>query len=157
MNTINSGPIQSSQTISPYAPLGKPAVGLESSENKDQTLPPVEETNAAEKNRNQPNQKTEAAADDSKRGNGGRDDQKAERNEQEDSQDAEAVIDHDAHQQVGALAATASFRFVAGLDGAPPHDDEKTNERIDAINAVDSFNKAAGQVLPPGSLLDQHS
>lgn len=125
MNTIN-GPSQSYQTPSPYAPLGKPAVGLESLENKDQTLPPVEEASASEKNRNQPHQKTDAASGDAQGGNGKKNSrQAAELTEEEQQQvrelaatDREVRAHEAAHQAVGgSLAGAASFRFAIGPDG----------------------------------------
>ncbi len=125
MNVISGGPSQSYQTPSPYAPLGKPAVGLESLENKDQTLPPVEEASASEKNRNQPNQKTDAVSADAQGGNGKKGKQAAELTEEEQQQvrelaatDREVRAHEAAHQAVGgSLAGAASFRFAIGPDG----------------------------------------
>ena len=124
MNTISS-PSQSILTASPYTPIGKPAVGLESSENKDQALPPVEESSATEKNRNQPNQKADAVSADARGGSGKRERQPSELSEPEQQQVRElANIDREvraheaAHQAVGGtLAGPASFRFVTGPDG----------------------------------------
>lgn len=124
MNPIN-GPSQNYQTPSPYAPLGKPVVGLESLENKDQTLPPVEETSASEKNRNQPNQKADAVSSDAQGGNGKNSKQAAELTEEEQQQvrelaatDREVRAHEAAHQAVGgSLAGAASFRFAIGPDG----------------------------------------
>lgn len=125
MNSIGGIP-QNYQTLVPsYSPLGKPAAGLESAENKDQTLPPVEEGSASEKNRNQPQQKADAVAAD-KQGGKGRDRQSAtELTEPEQKQVRElAATDRDvraheaAHQAVGgSLAGGASFRYVTGPDG----------------------------------------
>lgn len=120
---IGSGPTHQNLTPS-YSPLGKPATGLESPENKDHALPPVEESNAGDKNRYQPNQKTDAASD--KKGGAGSDRQNEELNEAEQQQVREladtdrAVRAHEAaHQAVGgSLAGAASFRFVTGPDGA---------------------------------------
>jgi hypothetical protein len=53
VNTIGTGPILPVQTFSPYSPLGKPAVGLESPDTKDHPLPPVEETAKAAKVENE--------------------------------------------------------------------------------------------------------
>lgn len=128
MNNI-SGPSQSYQSLTPsYTPLGKPAAGLESPENKDQTLPPVEEANASEKNRNQPNQKADAvSSDDGERADSEQKaEQTAELTDAEQQQVRElaatdrAVRAHEAaHQAVGGnLAGAASFRFVIGPDGA---------------------------------------
>lgn len=47
MNINGTGPVQPFVTVSPYSPLGKPAVGQESPDTKDKPLPPVEETEAS--------------------------------------------------------------------------------------------------------------
>jgi hypothetical protein len=47
VNIVGTGPLQPFVTVSPYSPLGKPAVGLESPDTKDKPLPPVEETEAS--------------------------------------------------------------------------------------------------------------
>lgn len=47
MNITGTGPVQPFVTVSPYSPLGKPAVGQESPDTKDKPLPPVEETEAS--------------------------------------------------------------------------------------------------------------
>lgn len=125
MSNIGIGSGQTYQNLVPsYAPLGKPAAGLESVENKDQTLPPVEEANASEKNRNQPNQKTDAIAD-KEDGRSKNRQQSNELTEGELQQVSElAAIDREvraheaAHQAVGgSLAGAASFRFAIGPDG----------------------------------------
>lgn len=126
MNTINSGPIsQSFQIAAPYAPLGKPAAGLESAENKDQTLPPVEETNSSEKNRNQPDQKIDAVSADGRGGQSKGREQATQLTDEEKQQvrelattDRQVRAHEAAHQSVGgSLAGAASFRFVTGPDG----------------------------------------
>lgn len=151
---------QTIQILAPsYAPLGKPAVGLESPENKDQTLPPVEETAAGDKKRNQPNQKADAVSPDAQDDKGKNGRQSPELTEVEQKQVRELdVIDrevraHEAAQQAvgGSLAGAASFRFVPSPEGAR-HAVTSAN-----ASAVDSFTANAGHTLMPGSLLDQRS
>ena len=126
MSSIGIGSGQNYASFTPsYSPLGKPAAGLESVENKDQTLPPVEEGNASEKNRNQSNQKAEAASD-KERGQEKNRQQSNELTEAEQQEVRElAVIDREvraheaAHQAAGgSLAGAVSFRFAMGPDGA---------------------------------------
>lgn len=120
---IGSGPSYQAFTPS-YSPLGKPAVGLESPESKDQTLPPVEETNASEKNRAQSNQKIDAASD--KEESKGKNRQLAEELTEAEQQQVRELTAIDrgvraheaAHQAVGgSLAGAASFHYVTGPDG----------------------------------------
>lgn len=119
------GTVQGLQNSTPsYVPLGKPTAGLESPENKDQTLPPVEESSASEKNRNQPHQKADAATGDQQK-RSGKDRQSGELSDSEKQQVRElaatdrTVRAHEAaHQAVGgSLTGAASFRFVTGPDG----------------------------------------
>jgi hypothetical protein len=49
MNTIGASLGHSPATVSAQAPIGKAPVGLESPQNKNAALPPVEESSAAEK------------------------------------------------------------------------------------------------------------
>ncbi|HET8711035.1 MAG TPA: putative metalloprotease CJM1_0395 family protein [Spongiibacteraceae bacterium] len=125
MNNVG-GITQSFQTLTPsYSPLGKSAAGLESPEAKDQTLPPVEETSAGDKNRNQPNQKADAVSSDKENGRGSHRQQSTGLTEAEQQQarelaatDREVHAHEAAHQAVGGtLAGAASFRFVTGPDG----------------------------------------
>lgn len=126
MSSISIGSGQNHQTFTPsYTPLGKPVAGLESAENKDQTLPPVEESNAGEKARQKPNQKAEAVADkeDGKGKNRESPDELTEAEQQELRElaaiDREVRAHEAAHQAVGgSLAGAASFRFAIGPDGA---------------------------------------
>ena len=150
MNTISGGPTSNFQPISPYAPLGKPAVGLESSENKDHILPPVEEGSEAEKSRDQTHPKTDAVAADTQ--NGG-DKSDAENSEPTEDEQLPARADEAAHQAVNGVVGAPSFRFVTGPD----------NQAAEGVTpvagkaALDRFSEAAGQLLRPGALLDQHS
>lgn len=125
MSSIGIGSGQSYPVVTPsYSPLGKPAAGLESPESKDQTLPPVEESSASQKARQQPNQKAEAASD-KEDGKGKARDSVVELTEAEEQEVRElAEIDREvraheaAHQAVGgSLAGAASFRFAIGPDG----------------------------------------
>lgn len=126
MSNIGIGSGQSYQSLVPsYSPLGKPAAGLESAENKDQTLPPVEESSASEKNRNQPNRKAEATSDkeNDKEKNSQQPNELTEAEQQEVRElaaiDREVRAHEAAHQAVGgSLAGAASFRFAIGPDGA---------------------------------------
>ncbi|MFT3931872.1 MAG: putative metalloprotease CJM1_0395 family protein [Spongiibacteraceae bacterium] len=235
MSSIGIGSGPSYQPITPsYSPLGKPAAGLESVENKDQALPPVEESSASDKTRQQPNQKAEATSDKEK-GKGRERDTASELTDAEEQEIRElAVIDREvraheaAHQAVGgSLAGAASFRFAIGPDGkryavggevpitiatsddpqltirnarqvraaalapAQPSAQDRSvaseavqiiaqaqldaalqraatlqaNEQakvdgappVDRSGAVDSFQSNSGQILSPGSLLDQRS
>lgn len=109
-----------------YNPLGKPAVGLESPEAKNQTLPPVEESARAEKNRNQLKDKTdELATDADRRKQRERDAAPGELTDDELKDVRElAAVDREvraheaAHAAVGGnLAGGPSFRFITGPDG----------------------------------------
>lgn len=149
MSTV-SGPSQSYQTLTPsYAPLGKPVAGLESAENKDQTLPPVEEANASEKNRNQLHQKVDAIADDA-HGGGNRD-----KPAEEEQQVSELVAAECAALTPEAAALIAPTPIEIALQRAALQSDH--THVVDAHTAVDSFSAAAGHTLAPGTLLDQRS
>lgn len=155
MSTV-SGPSQSYQTLTPsYAPIGKPVAGLESAENKDQTLPPVEETSASEKNRNHPHEKTDAVSGDAHGGNGGSDQQAAEP-EEEQQQVSELVAAERLALTQNAAQAAAQTRIEIALQRAAMLQGDHTHS-VDAHTAVDSFSAAAGHTLPPGTLLDQRS
>lgn len=158
MSTV-SGPSQNFQTLAPsYAPLGKAAAGLESPENKDQTLPPVEETNASEKKRNQPKQKADTVAGDA-HGGSGSDDQPEPEEEQQQvgalvAAEREALT-HDAAR----LNAQTSIEIAlqrAALQ-ADHGKDADAHTVVDTHTAVDSFSAAAGHTLAPGTLFDQRS
>lgn|SRR5690606_23753886 len=51
MSSISVSPVPPVTTVSFQASIGRPAVGLETPENKNATLPPVEEPTAADKRR----------------------------------------------------------------------------------------------------------
>ena len=154
MNPINGGPGQSYQTPSPYAPFGKPAVGLESPENKDQTLPPVEETSASEKNRNHPNQKADAVSGDA-HGDHGKNDQQSVELTDEEQQAHELANDSDTHaHEAGQFIVQTPIEIAlqrAALQG------DHSKGVIDTHTAVDRFSAAAGHTPTPGSLFDQRS
>lgn len=127
MIAIGAGQAQLPAVTSPYAPLGKSPVGLESPENKDATLPPVEESAAAEKSRaDQASRKTPATNDQS--GQDGSAQSNAASTELDAAEAAQVrdlaaiarkVQAHEAaHATVGgALAGTKSFSYVTGPDG----------------------------------------
>lgn len=125
---INGAGITPLQVTPSYSPIGKPAVGLESPETKDQTLPPVEESNDADKARNQfSGKKAEAVPADSERSKGrqGNTQPSSELSDEELKSVRElAAIDREvraheaAHAAVGgSLAGSPSFRFITGPDG----------------------------------------
>jgi hypothetical protein len=146
------GIAQNSQVLTPsYVPLGKPAAGLESPESKDQTLPPVEETSASEKNRHQPHLKADAVS--------------ADENQRDKEESAHEPTDDESLEHASAaphetLAAsqidTQSALQIALQRAAALHGDH-TQHSVDGAVAVDSFSAASGQTLAPGSLLDQRS
>lgn len=122
-NTI--GPVLPPQALTPsYSPLGRPVVGLESADAKNQALPPVEESGRSDKNRNQTNDRTEAtSADTERRKKGGgspaelTDEERAEVHELAAS-DREVRAHEAAHAAVGGnFAGSPSFRFAIGPDG----------------------------------------
>lgn len=127
MNTIGSGPGILPQTISPYSPVARPAVGLESAEDKVQALPPVEESAASDKNRGQTtDDKVEGATPDGRGGKGRQGEQSAAELTDEERDQVRELAANDrkvraheaAHQAVGgSLAGGASFRFQTGPDG----------------------------------------
>lgn len=141
------------QTLTPsYALPGKSAAGLESPENKDQTLPPVEETNASEKNRHQPHQKAEALSSDHG-GSGAQHQRHPAESEPQSAEEAIAVIE--------AAASAGEFKSAPPLEtelqrAAALHGDN-AQHGVAASTAVDRFNAAAGHTLAPGLLLDQRS
>src|SRR5579862_7323303 len=72
MNIIGAG-LPPQQVAPSYSPLGKPAVGLESPDTKNQTLPPVEESANTDRARNQfTGKKTDEASADAERNKGRR-------------------------------------------------------------------------------------
>jgi hypothetical protein len=123
MNTIGAGVLP--QSITPtYSPLGKPAVGLESPDTKNQTLPPVEESANTDRTRNQFAEKKTDAADDERRGKQGGatpgelSDEEIKNVRELAAIDREVRSHEAAHAAVGgSLAGTPSFRFIVGPDG----------------------------------------
>lgn len=126
MNISGTG-IASPQVTPSYSPLGKPAVGLESPDTKDQTLPPVEESTNSDKTRNRfDGKKTEAVPGDAERNKGRQDNAQASELSEADIKNVRelAAVDREvraheaAHAAVGGnLAGTPSFRFITGPDG----------------------------------------
>jgi hypothetical protein len=123
MSTIGSALPPTSITPS-YSPLGKPAVGLESPEAKNQTMPPVEQSTRPDKNRSQPDNQTDPLDADSRRQRE-RESAPGELSDEELKDVRElAAVDREvraheaAHAAVGgSLAGSASFRFITGPDG----------------------------------------
>jgi hypothetical protein len=126
MNTIGAG-VASLQVTPSYSPIGKPAVGLESPDSKDQTLPPVEESTNADKTRNQfDGKKAEAVPSDAERNNGRQSGAPAAELSEEEIKsvrelsvtDRQVRAHEAAHAAVGgSLAGAPSFRFITGPDG----------------------------------------
>jgi hypothetical protein len=125
MSNISSALPPTSITPS-YSPLGKPAVGLESPEAKNQTSPPVEQSTRPDKNRSQPDRQTDPlAADADRRKEREREAAPGELSDEEQKDVRElASIDREvraheaAHAAVGGnLAGSPSFRFITGPDG----------------------------------------
>jgi hypothetical protein len=152
------GITQNLQALAPsYAPLGKPAAGLESPENKDQALPPVEETSAGDKNRNQPNQKADAVSSDSEDGRKRNREQPAEQIEAEREQGHEpTAADSDTRTYEAAYQAAGGALQIALQRAAALHG-ESNKSNVGGGNIADNFSAAAGHTLEPGSLLDQRS
>lgn len=157
MNPV-SIPSHNYQALVPsYIPLGKPAAGLESPENKDQTLPPVEEANASEKERNQPNLKADAVSGEERDG------------EEKDRQPLVELIEEEQQQLRGEPApeaVTADAQppvtlapgpLQIALQRAAALQSDHLKSAVDAHAAVDSFSATAGHTLAPGVLLDQRS
>jgi hypothetical protein len=125
MSTI--GPALPPAALIPsYSPLGKPAVGLETPEAKNQTLPPVEQSPRPDKNRSQPDNQTDPLAADADRRKGRERDAAPGELSDEELKDARelAAVDREvraheaAHAAVGGnLAGSPSFRFISGPDG----------------------------------------
>lgn len=126
MSTIGAG-LPPQQITPSYSPLGKPAVGLESPDTKDQTLPPVEQSASADKTRNRfSGKKTEAVSADAERSKnrqGGTTSQDLTDEEIKSvrelvATDREVRAHEAAHVAVGGnLAGAPSFRFITGPDG----------------------------------------
>lgn len=125
MSTI--GPALPPPAITPsYSPLGKPVVGLESSDAKNQTLPPVEESNRSDRNRDRSGARTDELSTDAERRKGGGEGSSPAELTDEQLQEVRelAAVDREvraheaAHAAVGGnLAGGPSFRFVTGPDG----------------------------------------
>lgn len=126
MNAIGAG-LPALPAAPAYSPLGKPVVGLESQDTKNQTLPPVEESARTDKASNQATgQKAQAVSDDAGRGKGGKDGEPTQQLSDDELNkirelapiDREGRIHEAAHLAVGgSLAGAPSFRFITGPDG----------------------------------------
>jgi SprA-related family len=126
MSAIGAGLTPLPSTPS-YSPLGKPPVGLESQDTKNQTLPPVEESPNTDKARNQfAGKKIKPVSTDDERNQGGRDGTSTQELSDDELNDVRelAAIDREvraheaAHLAVGgSLAGAPSFRFITGPDG----------------------------------------
>jgi len=126
MNIIGTG-LPPQQVAPAYSPLGKPAVGLESPDTKNQTLPPVEESPDTDRARNQfAGKKSDAVPADAERDKGKQGDRAAAELTEEEVKNVRelAAVDREvraheaAHAAVGGnLAGAPSFRFITGPDG----------------------------------------
>jgi hypothetical protein len=100
-------------------------VGLESADAKNQALPPVEESSRSDKNRSQPDDRTEATSADAERRKGDSGSSPVELTDEERAEvrelaaaDREVRAHEAAHAAVGgSLAGGPSFRFATGPDG----------------------------------------
>jgi len=139
MSTTGIGAPQPFQPVSPYSPLGKPAVGLESSENKNQTLPPIEESSGSDKLRERLGQRV-GAVDDS---NG---DHAAPHDEQSEE---EAVAESTSADSTAAVPVQPMLRPLAVAGGDTERNTPST------AKALDHFQQTAHPISPPGLLLDR--
>ena len=136
MSSIGGVPPVTFQTISTHSPLGKPAVGLESVIEKDSPLPPVEESEKAERLRHR--DVVVKRRDDEER---------QQRQHQHDQQSApddgqsQAEREHSAEQ-----ALEAQLNPAAQTAHALP---------IPALYQARHLSEFEQNILPPGSLLDQ--
>lgn len=136
MSSIGGVPPVSFQTISTHSPLGKPAVGLESVIEKDSPLPPVEESEEAERLRHR-DVVVKLREDDAQHQH---DQQSTSDDDQSRSQD-QADREHNAEQ-----ALEAQLNPAAQTAHALP---------IPALYQARHLSEFEQNILPPGSLLDQ--
>jgi hypothetical protein len=126
MNPIGAGQAYSPTTVSVQAPIGKAPVGLESPQNKNAALPPIEESAAADKARAE--QTADKAALTARRESNRNPSPAAAEPQQQAVDQAQvnelAGVDRQvraheaAHAAVaGALAGAKSFSYVTGPDG----------------------------------------
>jgi len=147
MNSSGIGAAQPFQPISPFSPHSKPAVGLESSDSKDQTLPPVEETGESDRLRERLGQRVGAVAGDAERGSDSND--KADGNQLEDrSADSSPTPVADLLDTIP-LSATLRPVAISVENSVQPV--------TTAAKALDQFQQVTQQHLPPGLLLDQET
>lgn len=154
MSTI--GPALPPASITPtYSPLGKPAVGLENPEAKNQTLPPVEQSTRLDKNRSQPENDIDLTTD-ADRHKGQRErEAPAGGHAEEERKDGREPTANEREATPAAvssnLAGSPGFRFITG---AAPAGAEKPAGGADAANAF-KMTEATEPGSAPGSLLDQ--
>jgi hypothetical protein len=147
MSTI--GPALPPASITPtYSPLGKPAVGLENSEAKNQTLPPVEQSTRLDKNRSQPESDPDLTTD-ADRHKGQREREAASGGHVEEGEHEPAATEREAAPAVA--GGSPAFRFITGAASAGA---EKPAGGADAANAF-KMTEAIEPGSVPGSLLDQ--
>lgn len=143
MNTTGIGAAHSFQPVSPFTAHSKPAVGLESSENKDQTLPPVEESANADRLRERRGQRIGAL-------NGERDGAAS-----GDHSEQQAPTSEEQSQQLGdagqSVSSNATLRPIAIIDTGPEH------PTTPPAKALDQFQQAAQPPIPTGLLFDQET
>lgn len=110
-------------SIPSLAPLGRPTVGLESAEAKNQTLPPVEESTRSDQNRDRADARADELPTDPERRGSQRAPARLADGERTQARELAAgdrsVRAHEAAQAAvgGSLAGGPGFRFVAGPGG----------------------------------------
>lgn len=132
MSSIGGVPPVSFQTISTHSPLGKPAVGLESVIEKDSPLPPVEESEEAERLRHR-DVVVKLREEDAQH--------QHDQHPPSDHDQAQADREHNAEQ-----ALEAQLNPAAQTAHALP---------IPALYQARHLSEFEQNILPPGSLLDQ--
>jgi hypothetical protein len=145
MNSSGIGAAQPFQPVSPFSPHSKPAVGLESSDSKDQTLPPVEETGESDRLRERLGQRVGAID-----GEGDPDSNNSADGDQPEQQSADSS-ETPVADLLDTIPLSATLRPVAmSVDSA-------SQPATTAAKALDQFQQVTQQRLSPGLLLDQET
>lgn len=147
MNSSGIGAAQPFQPISPFSPHSKPAVGLESSGSKDQTLPPVEETGESDRLRERLGQRVGAVA-----GDANHESDLDEKNDGEHSGNPSADL---SETPVAGLLDT--IPLSATLRPVVMSVESAAQPATTTAKALDQFQQITQQHLPPGLLLDQET
>lgn len=147
MNSLGIGAAQPFQPIAPFSLHSKPAVGLESSGSKDQTLPPVEETGESDRLRERLGQRVGTVEGDAERGS---DSDKKASGDQSEGQLA-GSSDTPVADLLDTIPLSATLRPVAmSVENA-------VQTVTTTAKALDQFQQVTQQHLPPGLLLDQET